>query len=102
VDALGEFSLLGIRNTAAFLRDVVAGEPFARADLSTRFIPEHFPQWQPGDGLLREALIAAALAAAGEFGADAANEAGGRGRPESAQSRSPWARMGNFELWDRR
>jgi acetyl/propionyl-CoA carboxylase alpha subunit len=102
VDALGEFSLLGIRNTAAFLRDVVASEPFARADLSTRFIPEHFPQWKPGDGLLREALIAAALAAAGEFGADAANGAGGRGVVEHPQSRSPWTRMGNFELWDRR
>ena len=34
--ALGEFSLLGITNTSAFLRDVVASAAFARADLSTR------------------------------------------------------------------
>src|SRR5207302_9889857 len=37
--ALGEFSLLGVRTTASFLRDVIASEPFARAELSTQFVP---------------------------------------------------------------
>jgi acetyl/propionyl-CoA carboxylase alpha subunit len=101
-EALGEFSLLGVRNTAAFLRDVIASEPFKRADLSTRFIPEHFARWTPGDDVLNAALIAAALAAAGEFGAGAANGAGARGGAEPAQSGSPWARLGDFELWGRR
>ena len=32
-----------LRNTAAFLRDVLSSEAFARADLSTRFVDEFFP-----------------------------------------------------------
>ena len=98
--ALAEFSLLGVRNTAAFLRDIVASEPFRLADLSTCFIPEHFPRWKPST--LNEALIAAALAAAGEFGADGANGARARAGAEAAGSRSPWSLMGSFELWGRR
>ena len=52
VAALGEFSLLGINNTAAFLRDVVASAAFARADLSTRFLEENFPHWTPTEATL--------------------------------------------------
>jgi acetyl/propionyl-CoA carboxylase alpha subunit len=105
--ALGEFSLLGINNTAAFLRDVVASAAFARADLSTRFLEEHFPQWNAAGGDLTAALIAAALAAGGTLdgarpGAliaaanGAPNETGGNG------VRTPWTELAGFELWGRR
>jgi acetyl/propionyl-CoA carboxylase alpha subunit len=100
VQALEEFSLLGVRNTAAFLRDVIASEPFTRADLSTRFIAEHFPRWKPAGEPPREVLIAAALA--GEFAADGVKGALARNESEPAEARSPWIRMGNFELWGRR
>src|SRR5205807_204945 len=60
--ALSEFSLLGVINTAAFLRDVVASDHFTHADLSTHFIDEFFQRWDRG--VDREALDAAVIAAA--------------------------------------
>ena len=60
--ALGEFSLLGVTNTAAFLRDVIASEAFRDARLSTRFLERFFPRWSPGDEALESLLIAAAMA----------------------------------------
>ena len=57
VAALDEFMLSGVHHTAAFLRDVVAGEAFADARLSTRFIAEFFPNWRPSSELLDAALI---------------------------------------------
>jgi acetyl/propionyl-CoA carboxylase alpha subunit len=45
--ALGEFTLLGVTHTAAFLRDVVMSEPFRDARLSTHFLDEFFPRWSP-------------------------------------------------------
>ncbi len=97
--ALDEFSLLGVTNTAAFLRDVIDSEPFARAKLSTGFLPNFFPQWRPAQDCLDAALIAAALNADGAFGAAS------RGSPESAPARaarSPWDDLKGFNLWSRR
>ncbi len=106
VEALGEFSLLGINNTAAFLRDVVASPAFARADLSTRFLDENFPHWTAAGGDLTAALIAAAMVAAGNLdsgrvgaGAAAANAARNEG---GAGKRTPWTELAGFELWGRR
>src|SRR5260370_7088650 len=85
VAALDEFALLGIRNTAAFLRDVVASEPFADAQLSTPFLEQFFPRWLPPHDAFKASLIAAAMAAqgAGTAGAGAANgvRAGARALP---------------------
>jgi acetyl-CoA carboxylase, biotin carboxylase subunit len=101
--ALAEFSLLGVRNTARFLRDIVQSAPFARADLSTRFLPEFFPRWAPGDDDLRMALVAAAMAAQGALDSArtaSADSAGGNATTNAGHS--PWARLGGFELWGRR
>ena len=106
VAALGEFSLLGVTNTAAFLRDVVASAAFARADLSTRFLEENFPRWTNAEDDLTTALIAAAMVADGIIGgarpgigaataSSARNETGGG-------VRSPWTELAGFELWVRR
>jgi acetyl/propionyl-CoA carboxylase alpha subunit len=99
--ALGEFTLLGVRNTAAFLRDVIGSEPFARGELSTSFLPEHFARWKPGDDGLTEALIAAAMVAQGSLGSSPAAGAA-NGARAGAQARSPWTELGGFELWGRR
>jgi acetyl/propionyl-CoA carboxylase alpha subunit len=105
ITALDELQILGVTNTAAFLRDVVASERFRHADLSTRFIDEHFAGWRAGSedgGELDAALIAAALVMRGEMGANAAGaprtDAGASGPP----GRSPWVEMAGFELWRRR
>jgi acetyl-CoA/propionyl-CoA carboxylase biotin carboxyl carrier protein len=107
IAALGEFSLLGITNTAAFLRDVVASEPFGRADLSTRFLEEHFPHWTNEAAELTAALIAAAMVAEGIVsgahpGSDAAAIKDARNGTDRDGVRSPWAELAGFELWSKR
>lgn len=102
VVALGEFSLLGVMNTAGFLRDIVASEPFARAELSTHFLEEFFPRWHPAqsDGI-EAAMVAAAMVATGAFGTRngrAARPAAAAG-PAAAARRSPWDELSGFELW---
>jgi len=93
--AFEEFAILGVTNTAGFLRDAVASERFARADLSTRFVDEFFSDPRPDDQAENDAaLIAAALATQAPT-RDA--QPGGR----IASTRSPWAELGGFELWRR-
>ncbi|MHB8384702.1 MAG: acetyl-CoA carboxylase biotin carboxylase subunit [Candidatus Binataceae bacterium] len=99
--ALDELAILGVTNTAGFLRDVVASETFARADLSTRFIEEHFPAW-PGEdrAVASAALIAAALTAADALGANPGHHASA-GASTALADRSPWTELRGFELWRR-
>jgi acetyl-CoA carboxylase biotin carboxylase subunit len=98
--AFAEWSLLGMNTTAGFLRDIIASEPFTRADLSTRFIPEFFPKWRPEDGI-NLALLAAAMVADGHLGAvDRARNF--KAAAERQASSSPWEILGAFELWSRR
>jgi acetyl/propionyl-CoA carboxylase alpha subunit len=99
LNALDEFSLLGIRHTAEFLRDVIASSAFERANLSTGFIDEFFGGWHPNDERCEHALVAAVLAASGALGSDGAQRGGYHdARPAG---RSPWADLPNFELWKR-
>jgi acetyl/propionyl-CoA carboxylase alpha subunit len=110
VGAFDEFALLGVHTTAAFLREIMRSEPFARAELSTRFIPEFFARSEQtaenGSEHINAALIAAALVADGAIGI--ATRSGGinaavDGVAEAhAAADSPWARLGAFELWGRR
>jgi len=108
VAALDDFTLLGVQNTAAFLRDIIASEPFARAELSTRFLPEFFPDWRPDDTALKAALIAAAMAAQGALGPSRGAIGaypvvnGAHAITGEAAVRSPWFGLGGFELWGRR
>jgi acetyl/propionyl-CoA carboxylase alpha subunit len=103
--ALGEFSLLGVTNTAGFLRDVVASEAFRDARLSTRFLEEHFPSWSPDDEALESLLVAAAMVAGGSLGAArplGAAPSSPRGADGSRNAgRSPWAELAAFEPWSR-
>src|SRR6185437_4366157 len=108
--ALGEFSLLGVTNTAAFLRDVIASDAFRDARLSTRFLEEFFPRWSPGDDALENLLAAAAMVVAGALGSARSASPGSssfvtRALSGDARSggggRSPWAELGGFEPWGR-
>ncbi|MGH7916838.1 MAG: acetyl-CoA carboxylase biotin carboxylase subunit, partial [Candidatus Binataceae bacterium] len=98
--ALGEFSLLGLSSTAAFLRDIIASEDFTRADLSTRFIPEFFTKWRPSEDQLELALVAAAMVERGMLAADAACVKT-TSSDHQAVAHSPWQGLGSFELWAR-
>ncbi|MGC1677538.1 MAG: hypothetical protein WA740_08395, partial [Candidatus Binataceae bacterium] len=102
VGALDELAILGVTNTAGFLRDVIASEAFARGDLSTRFIEEHFPRWPAEDSATTDAaLIAAALTSAGALGASLGYVAGSANASAAAPERSPWTALRGFELWRR-
>ncbi|MGD0073780.1 MAG: biotin carboxylase N-terminal domain-containing protein [Candidatus Binataceae bacterium] len=106
--ALDEFALLGVTNTAAFLREIVASEAFGRADLSTHFIEENFPHGHGGAAAEADdaALIAAAMVADRALGSadgGAAAAAGAAaGLAASSAPRSPWTLLGDFRLGGRR
>lgn len=95
--ALGEFVLAGVPHTAEFLRDVVRSAPFARAELSTRFIADHFGAWRPAPESTELAMLAGALTRHGAPSDDLS------GAPDSAAKpdRSPWRELGGFSLWNR-
>ena len=105
VAALGEFSLLGVTNTAAFLRDVVASEAYREARLSTRFVDEFFPRWSPAGTTIDGLLVAAALVTQGTLGASpaaATRAASADGARPRRVARSPWQELERFEPWGRR
>jgi acetyl/propionyl-CoA carboxylase alpha subunit len=97
--ALSEFSLLGVRTTAAFLREVIASETFARGELSTHFVPEFLAQWNNNNAHLKLALIAAASAAQTGLGAASVATPHDGNRSAARPQRSPWFELGEFELW---
>jgi acetyl/propionyl-CoA carboxylase alpha subunit len=104
--ALGEFSLLGVTNTAAFLRDVVASDAFRDARLSTRFLEQFFPRWSPGDEALESLMVAAAMVAGGALGSARSAPPGSlspvAGDARSGRGgRSPWTELAGFEPWGR-
>jgi len=100
VDALSEFSILGVRHTASFLRDVIASKGFREATLSTRFLGEFFDGWRPDQADITAGLIACAIAAEGGFGAE--YQLAARSSNAPAAARSPWEQLSRFELWSRR
>jgi acetyl-CoA carboxylase biotin carboxylase subunit len=95
VNALGEFSLLGVTNNAAYLRDIVASEQFRDAKLSTRFIDEFFSNWKIGSAEIDAAIVAAVISAGDALAENTAPKT-------NTQRRSPWDGLNNFELWGSR
>jgi acetyl/propionyl-CoA carboxylase alpha subunit len=102
INALDEFELLGVTNNAAYLRDIVASEPFQRADVSTHFVEEHFAGWRPDDAQITAALLAAAVTADGGLTSDRIDAGPDHARGSRSTSRSPWAELRGFELWKAR
>jgi acetyl/propionyl-CoA carboxylase alpha subunit len=97
--ALGEFSLVGVHTNAEFLRSAIASEMFARGDLSTHFVPDFLAKWTNNDAELKLALIAAALAARDGHSTAAASALRTTNRRSNQPLHSPWAELGEFELW---
>ncbi|HZP44717.1 MAG TPA: biotin carboxylase N-terminal domain-containing protein [Candidatus Binataceae bacterium] len=95
--ALGEFALLGIETTAAFLADLIGSEAFAAAALSTAFIPEFLATWRPDDARLKAALLAAALRSRSGSATPAV-----AAENHPSRTRSPWTALGRFEPWSDR
>jgi geranyl-CoA carboxylase alpha subunit len=60
--ALQTTTLFGLTTNIAFLQDILRQPAFQSGDLSTHFIDQHLPDWQPPTGDLDTALIAASLA----------------------------------------
>ncbi len=86
--ALAELQLLGLKTNQAFLRDLVDSQAFRAGNLSTRFIPELYPNgWteKPEDELPGSAIAAIAWA-----------ETVAHGAPSAAPA--PWTSLGNFRL----
>jgi len=97
--ALGEFSILGVRTTADFLRTVIASEMFARGELSTHFVPEFLGQLSRNSADLKLALIAAAAAARNGPGTATMVALGDTNGNALRPRHSPWAELAGFELW---
>ena len=92
VDAIDEFALLGVTNNAAYLREIIASDQFRDAKLSTHFIEEFYSGWTMGKSEIDAAIVAAVIAAG-----DAPTE--NAAARTSAERRSPWDSLRNFELW---
>jgi acetyl/propionyl-CoA carboxylase alpha subunit len=92
IAGLDEFMLAGTLHTASFLRAVLASERFARGDLSTRFVNEFLPRWQPPNDSIVAAAALAAVAAQSHRAPDRAQRAGAR--DEDGRPRSPWSTLG--------
>jgi len=100
--ALDDVTIVGLHHTTAFLRDVIASEQFARGELSTHFVDDHYKGWRHDAFDEKAALIAAALVASRALGkGESAPASSANGRIERRNS-SPWSTLGGFQLWDRR
>ena len=85
--ALGDFAILGITSSQAFLRDIVDHPTFRAGKLTTRFIAETFPDgWTGATDNTHDLMAAAALWAQ-------ASEA-----DRAASSLGPWATLGGFRV----
>ena len=86
--ALAELRILGIKTNQAFLRDLVETSQFRDGKLSTRFIPELYPDgWteKPDNDLPAFAAVALAWA-------EAASHGTGNAAP------APWTSLGSFRV----
>jgi acetyl/propionyl-CoA carboxylase alpha subunit len=102
--ALDDFSVLGVAHTGAFLQAVIASEPFALAQLSTRFLPEYFPHWSPSEQEIKDAVLAAFLLSEGLLSSGGAADVprNGAGERSAGSSRSPWGELAGFTIGGRR
>ena len=103
VGALDELAILGVTNTAGFLRDVIASEAFAACGFIDAIYRGKFSRLARLRTRIATdaALIAAALTSAGALGASLGYVAGSANASAAAPERSPWTALRGFELWRR-
>jgi acetyl/propionyl-CoA carboxylase alpha subunit len=93
--ALSEYVVLGIKTPIAFLKEVLASEPFARGATYTDFIPVHFADWRD-QGPDRE--LAAIAFVAGEMTPAAATGSGTETSSGAPSLPTPWQTLGNWRM----
>jgi acetyl/propionyl-CoA carboxylase alpha subunit len=98
--ALDEVTIAGVHHTAAFLREVIASDYFARGDLTTHLVDDHFSGWRGDASAEDAALMTAALVATRAI--DFAGASDSSAPATTARGGSPWSRLGGFQLWERR
>lgn len=92
--ALQETVILGIKTPIEFLMDVLSSEAFRAGNTNTRFIDDHFAQWQPDPSVNETAVlgfIARELTGSPVVSGDVARS--GTGEPPS-----PWQTLGSWDL----
>jgi len=100
--ALDEVTIVGLHHTSAFLRDVIASEQFARGDLSTHFIDDHYKGWRHDPSDENAALLAAALTVSHALGKGESAASPSSNGKIARRDHSPWSTLGGFQLWERR
>jgi acetyl-CoA carboxylase biotin carboxylase subunit len=94
--ALRDYTILGIKTTIAFLRDVIAHPEFAAGNTHTDFIPEHFAQWrEAGD---EPANLDVALLSAAIYRHLNPPRAAGRAAASGPAFPNPWNATGEWEI----
>lgn len=58
IRALGDYVLLGVKNSIPFLMDVLKSEAFISGDIHTSFISDYFQHWEPDCTEIDLALVA--------------------------------------------
>lgn len=91
LDALRHYAVLGVKTPIPFLMDIFEHEAFCRGELSTHFLQQHLPVWQPKSPDLDLVAIVAAL----EQMIPAARTSSGGG--DGVQDiPTPWHTLGNW------
>jgi acetyl-CoA carboxylase biotin carboxylase subunit len=85
VEALRRYAILGVRTNVHFLIDILEHPAFGEGITHTGFIPEHFPEWKPPEGVGAELRMALLAAASLEKSAP-----GSRSGPAVKETFSPW------------
>jgi acetyl/propionyl-CoA carboxylase alpha subunit len=92
--ALKQYTWLGLTTNVEFLRAVLGHPEFVSGAMTTRFIEQHFPAWQPASAAVPDfALAAVALA---DFLSASAMSSGSATRERV--DASPWARGDGFRI----
>jgi acetyl/propionyl-CoA carboxylase alpha subunit len=91
--AIDRFAVLGITTNTAFLRDVVAGDDFARGAFTTTRVEEKYADWSPANET-RENLACALAALVTTSGRGNAAQAAGT----TGHVPSPWDTLGAWRL----
>jgi acetyl/propionyl-CoA carboxylase alpha subunit len=91
--AIDRFAILGITTNTAFLRDVVAGEDFARGAFTTTTVETKYGDWSASNASKENLACALAALVTTSGRGNAAPAAGGTGRAPS-----PWDTLGAWRL----
>ncbi len=96
--ALDRYVVLGTATNIPFLREVMGHPAFARGDITTHFIPDHFADYTyQGLDVPVEALLAAALADSMATRSREGEGSGGEGARQT-DAFTPWRRAGGWRI----